>query len=136
MVREIVKTECHIRFDESALEVWNIPITTIDRTPIVREESDSTIRDDEPRMGKAASDKYHVVLEREADASTSTSTTWGKSAPTSSLSPHTESSLDAEDAVQKMGDALRDNVFWWVIEIIPTYCEWQNEQREWAGKWR
>jgi hypothetical protein len=116
-MHEIVKTKCHIRFDKSALEVWNIPNATIERTPIVREESDSTLHDDEPPLGKAASDKYHVVSEREANAttrtnaSTSTSTSWGKSAPTPFPSPHTaaESSLDAEDAGQKVGDALKDS---------------------------
>ncbi|KAI0250935.1 hypothetical protein BJV78DRAFT_1275572 [Lactifluus subvellereus] len=142
MVREIANAECHIRFDEAALEAWNIPITTtmIERMPIEREVSDSTLLGDEQSPGKATSDKYHVAPEREENATTSTgasaSTTWGKSVPAPSPSPQAEPSLDAKDAAQKMGDALRDNLFWWIVEIVPTYHEWQNEHDEWVGKWR
>lgn len=142
MVREIANAECHICFDEAALEAWNLPITITERMPIEREVSDSTLHGDEP--GQATPDKYHVVSEREANASTSTSTStgarastaWGKSAPASSPSPQAEPSLDAEDAVEKIGDALKNSMFWWLIEIVPTYHEWQNEHDEWVGKWR
>ncbi|KAH9979975.1 hypothetical protein BGW80DRAFT_1514339 [Lactifluus volemus] len=48
----------------------------------------------------------------------------------------TESSLDAEDAVQKMGNSFKKNPLWWILEIIPTYYEWQNETGKWVGNWR
>jgi hypothetical protein len=141
MMREIVKAECHIRFDEAAVEEWNIPIATIEPMPIVRGVSGSTLRDDEPLLGQASSDTtYHDTSEREVNATTSMntsrSTTWGKSARTPRPPLCALSLLDAEDAVQKMGNALRMNVFWWFVEIIPTYHEWQNEHNEWVGKWR
>lgn len=39
MVSEIWKSQCHIRFEETAL--WNIPITSVERVPMKREVSDS-----------------------------------------------------------------------------------------------
>lgn len=138
MVNEIVKAQCHIHFDECALDLWNvIPITTIKRIPIpmTREASDSTLRDEEAELGlgKDMPDKYHDSVAGEADASTNTSTPGQNGA--GALLP-VEASLDAIDALQKMGNALKKNVFWWVLELVPTYHEWQNEEDEWVGKWK
>lgn len=121
MVNEIVKAQCHILFDEAALDLWNIPIPAIVQValPVTREASDSTL------------------LAREASGSTSTgaSAHKGDAAEAPSLFLPIEESLDAIDAVQKMGNALK-NPFWWALELVPTYHEWQNEQDEWVGKWR
>jgi hypothetical protein len=138
MVNEIVKAQCHIHFDECALDLWNvIPITTIKQIPIpmTREASDSTLRDEEAELGlgKYMPDKYHDSVAGEADASTNTSTPGQNGA--GALLP-VEASLDAMDALQKMGNALKKNVFWWVLELVPTYHEWQNEEDEWVGKWK
>jgi len=135
MVREIVKAQCHIRFDETALAQWNIPITAIERVPIpvAREASDSTLRDED------TPDKYHASLAREANGSTSTSiSTPGHQAAAEAPSafPPIQESLDKMDAVQKMGNALKKNVLWWALELVPTYYECQNEHDEWIGRWR
>jgi hypothetical protein len=123
MVREILKTKCHILFDETALKEWSIPVEKIKQAPDsghLREISDSTTLHtpqvtltplkppDMPDLGK-------------------------ESAGTA-----TPESLDADalDAVQDIGDQLKKNAFWWIIEIIPTNYMWQNEQDEWVGGWR
>ncbi|KAN0127605.1 Uncharacterized alpha/beta hydrolase domain (DUF2235) domain containing protein [Lactarius tabidus] len=122
MVREILKTKCHILFDETALKEWSIPVEKIKQAPDsghLREISDSTTLHtpqvtltplkppDMPDLGK-------------------------ESAGTA-----TPESLDADalDAVQDIGDQLKKNAFWWIIEIIPTNYMWQNEQDEWVGGW-
>ncbi|KAI0301178.1 hypothetical protein B0F90DRAFT_1817192 [Multifurca ochricompacta] len=117
MIREIVKARCHIQFDEAVLEEWRVPTTTILGEDLTRKMT----RDD------------HATL---TEGEMSTSSTLGKNAPAPSPSMFTEQSLDAFDAVQKMGNALRDTPFWWIVELIPTYHEWQNERDEWIGKWR
>jgi hypothetical protein len=138
MVGEIMKAQCHILFDETALDLWNIPIAAIKlaSVPMARQATDSTLLDEQAELGpgKDMPDTYHASsLARDANASTSTMTpgTDGVEA----LSP-TDESLDAMDAVQEMGNALRKNWFWWILEVVPTYHEWQNEKDEWVGKWR
>ena len=74
MVSEIVKSKYHIRFDETALDLWNIPIAAIERVPMIHGVSDSTWRVRAWLGGKDTPDKYHAPLDREANASTSTST--------------------------------------------------------------
>lgn len=134
MVSEIVKARCHILFDEAALDLWNIPIPAIVQVPlpVARETSDSTLRNED------MPDKYHTSLAREASGSTSTGAPAhkGDAGEAPSLFTPIEESLDAMDAVQKMGNALRKTPFWWVLELVPTYHEWQNEQDEWVGKWQ
>ena len=142
MVSEIMKAQCHIQFDEDALDLWNIPITAIQRVPVptAREASDSTLRDEgsERGVGQDMSDKdeYHASLAREANASTSTDTPVHNGAGALSLFPPTEEPLYAMEAEQKMGNAFKKNAFWWILELVPTYHESQNEQDEWVGRWR
>jgi hypothetical protein len=140
MVSEIMKAQCHIRFDEHALGMWNIPITLIKPTsvPMTREVTDSTLRDDESEfgLGKDTPDKYHISSAREANATTSTVTSEYNGADALSPFTPTEKPMDAMDAVQKMGNALKKDLFWWFLEVVPTYHEWQNERDEWVGKWR
>jgi hypothetical protein len=139
MVREILEAGSHIRFDETAVTMWNIPVALIEETPMVREVTDSTLHEDEPSLGKGASDKYHAVSETELNSTASTSaspgTTLRRNASAPRPSSPIESSLDAEDAVQKMGNAFKKNPLWWILEIIPLYYEWQNEHGKWVGKW-
>jgi hypothetical protein len=139
MVNEIVKAQCDIHFDESALGLWNmIPITAIKRIPIpmTREASDSTLRDEESELGLGQDmpDKYHASVAREANTSTSAPRHNSAGAPFPFQS--VEDPLDAMDVAQKIGNALRKNVFWWILELVPTYHEWQDEDDEWVGKWK
>ncbi|KAH9977574.1 hypothetical protein BJV74DRAFT_149377 [Russula compacta] len=141
MLREIVKAQCGVHFDETALELWHIPITTIiEPVTVTREASDSTIYKDESEGQEETLDNYRAssVAAREVNASTSTSTIGSirrrKVTRTPSQSSYIAESLDVMDAVQKMGNALVQNIFWWTLEVIPTYHEWQNDQGQWVGK--
>jgi hypothetical protein len=140
MVSEIMKAQCDILFDETALDLWNIPIAAIKlaHVPMTLEVTDSTLRDEESEigLGKDTPDKYQASLARDANASTGTLTPGHNGA--GALSPFTpaEESPDTMDAAQKIGNAFKKNVFWWVLEVIPTFHEWQNEQDVWVGKWR
>jgi hypothetical protein len=139
MMREILKAQCHIRFDETALELWNIPSATIiEQVPMTREPSDSTLRGDETELapGQEMPDKSLSLSREEANASTSGSTIRHTSAlpPSPHVPADIHDALDVVDAVQEMGSAFRTNPFWWIIEAVPTYHEWQNEKDEWVGK--
>ncbi|KAI9443508.1 hypothetical protein H4582DRAFT_2197715 [Lactarius indigo] len=136
MVREILKTKCHIRFDEAALNQWGIPIAMIKQQAVPRETSDSTLyTEPSSRLDK----KTPAPPETPGDHAVAMTGTDVLSIPdgddTKRAPPSVEESLDASDAVEKMGDQLKKNRFWWVLEIIPTYYVWQNEKDEWVGRW-
>ena len=139
MMREIVKARCDILFDETALELWNIPTATIDQVTRTRKPSLVTLRDDESErvLGQEILDKRRVLSAEEAIASTSASRIRSNGAqpepPPTPINIH--AALDVVDAVQEMGNAFRRNPFWWMLEFVPTYREWQNDQDEWVGKW-
>ncbi|KAI9465061.1 hypothetical protein BJY52DRAFT_1114503 [Lactarius psammicola] len=145
MVREILKTQCHILFDEAALKQWGIPVAMVKQVSPerTRETSDSTLYVESSRSSQErpaipetpeTSDNHALALETGSD--TDASIPGGddlKRAVTPP--PSVEELLDSLDAVEKMGDQLKRNAFWWVLEIIPTYYVWQNEKDEWVGRW-
>jgi uncharacterized protein (DUF2235 family) len=142
MVREILKTSCHILFDEAALKQWSIPVDLIKQgAPAhTRETSDSTLymepshRPGQKTLAMPATletpDSYAVAPTTGVSVSNGNDL---KRAATPPLSA--EESLDAVDAVQKIGDQLKRNRFWWILEIVPTHYMWQNEKDEWVGGW-
>lgn len=125
MVREILKTRCHILFDETALNEWSISAEIIQQAPdsdseLMRETSDSALYI--PKVTATppeTPDMPNVAL---------------RSAGPEAVMPESLNA-DALDAVQGIGDQLKGSVFWWVIEIIPTNYMWQNEQDEWVRRW-
>jgi len=139
MMREIVKARCGILFDKTALELWKIPTATIDQVTRTRGPSLVTLRGDESELTLAQEilDKHHTLSVGEVIASTSASTIRSNGArpepPSTPVNIH--AALDVVDAVQGMGDAFKRNPFWWMLEFVPTYREWQNNQNEWVGKW-
>jgi hypothetical protein len=113
MVREIVKAECNIQLDETALGLWNIPITTIRQVPLAREASNSTLLGDESELAlrQGAQDKKDASAARQANVSASASASGGKEVPPPLPSPEVEEPLDEMDAIQKMGNAFKKNIF-------------------------
>src|SRR6266702_524354 len=141
MVREILKTRCHILFDEAALKQWGIPVATIKRA--VRERTpDSTLymepssRSAQVTLATPETPDNHAVTLRTASTGTDVGIPNGDDLKRAATPPSVEESLDALDAVEEIGDQLKTSMFWWILEIIPTYNVWQNEQDEWVGGWR
>jgi len=143
MVREILKTRCHILFDEAALKQWGIPVAMIKQVAPERsrETSDSTLYIEPSRSSRETPatpempDNHAVALG--TGSGTDASIPGGDDLKRAATPPPSvEELLDSLDAVEKMGDQLKRNVFWWFLEIVPTYYVWQDEKNEWLGKWR
>ena len=120
MVREMLKTKCHILFDETSLKELNISMEIIKQAPNFEpsETSDLSLQvmptpPQTPDIPDVAlgSVGLEVVVTESPDA-------------------------DALDAVQGIGNRLKRNVFWWAIEIFPTSYMRQNEHGEWVGGWK
>ncbi|OCH91234.1 hypothetical protein OBBRIDRAFT_834390 [Obba rivulosa] len=114
MVREVVQAQCGISFDSAALLRENIPDSILSSTGSV----------DEP---KSASD----------DTPTSPPVT---SNPSSGSGGDTATSGDgtsqpASNALQPVHDALKEDVLWWLLEIIPTSYTWQDASGKWRRTW-
>ena len=138
MMREIVKARCDVLFDETALELWNIPTATIDQVTRTREPSFATLHghESELTLGQDMLDKRRLSAGEEiASMSTSTNRSNGAQPEPPSTPVNIHAALDVVDAVQDMGNALSRNPFWWILEFVPTYREWQNDRDEWVGKW-
>lgn len=120
MVREILKTRSHIFFDETALNEWGISMEMIKQAP----HSDLMHRFHNPQVAPTPPETTDMPSLGQGWAGTE-------------VTPTSPESLDADalDAVQGAGDQLKSNVFWWLIEIIPTNYMWQNRQDEWVGGW-
>jgi len=138
MMREIVKARCDIIFDKTALELWKIPTATIEQVTRTRGPSLFALRGDESELALAQEilDKHRALSVGEATASTSASTIQSNGAQPEPPTPvNIHAALDVVDAIQGMGDAFKRNPFWWMLEFVPTYREWQNDKNEWVGKW-
>lgn len=122
MVREILKTRCHILFDETSLKELNISKEIIKQAPDLELSETS------------------VPIPQVTPTPTPPETPDMPDVDLGSAGPETVMpelpDADALDAVQGIGDLLKRNVFWWIIEIIPTNHVWQNEHDEWVGRWR
>jgi len=133
MLREInLNLGGRIHFDPTALKQWDIPLAIIEppSTGMVREASSATYCEDAPRENAMPDvDEYRDAPEQEKAAFA----IYGKSVADCLAA---EESLDAGDAVKKPRDELKKNVFWWVLEVFPTYYKSQNEQGQWIWEWR
>jgi hypothetical protein len=116
MVREILKTGSHILFDETALNEWSTSMEMIKQAPDSGHWRESTL---------------HTPQVTPTPLKTPDMPGLGKGSE-GTATPD----ADALDAVQGIGDQLKKNAFWWIIEIIPTNYMWQNERDEWVGGWR
>ena len=132
MMREILNSGCHIHFDPTALKLWDIPLGVIERPSMVREASSATYCTDTLRENAMVDgDEYRDAPGKEKVGFAS----YGKSVA-GGLSLAAEESLDGGDAVKKLRDELKKQVFWWILEVFPTYYKSQDEQGHWIGKWR
>ncbi|KAN0124133.1 Uncharacterized alpha/beta hydrolase domain (DUF2235) domain containing protein [Lactarius tabidus] len=114
MVREILKTGSHILFDETALNEWSTSMEMIKQAP----------------GSELMRETLHTLQVTPTPLKTSDMPDLGKGSE-GTATPD----ADALDAVQGIGDQLKKNAFWWIIEIIPTNYMWQNAQDEWVGGW-
>ena len=124
MVREAVKAQCGIAFDETMTARWNIPKEDLELSSMARRPSGATVRGGPTSQRHVNSGEEHhsahgVVTSRVSDASAF------------------QQVFDTADALQDKVDELSLNLknlkglAWWVLEISPTVYEWQDEDGRW-----
>jgi hypothetical protein len=138
MVREILKTGCDI-FDPAALKRLHVTPEpeTIERPfEIFREGSSATYVEDVPPPATAMFDEGEYRCAPETETEKVRHVSYDKTRTVeNAASLAAQESLDAEDALE-IRDRLKENRFWWILEIFPTYYKSQKENGEWVGKLR
>ncbi|KAI9443509.1 hypothetical protein H4582DRAFT_2197723 [Lactarius indigo] len=125
MVREILKTRSHILFDKAALKQWGIP------SAMIKQAAQARALD----CDQQTPDISAISLGTGAPGTDVSIPEGGDLSRAATPLPSAEESLDTLDAAEKISDQLKKSVLWWVLEILPTYCVWQNEKDEWVGEW-
>lgn len=108
MIREIVGSQCGVNFDAKALAAANIPLSMIN-LPAAEAQLDKKL------------------LRAEADAA--------GGLPSPLYSPQA-AKLDSVDSIQPLHDPLKSQPLWWVLEVIPFFVSWQDQNGIWHRSWR
>ncbi|KAH9953347.1 hypothetical protein BC827DRAFT_139393 [Russula dissimulans] len=155
MVREIVKASetlphFKILFDRKALEQWNIPEREI-LLPSTEGDvsSDATVVDgarpqQQQQRQREGAHKRRVPSVSEVKAGAHAGAKAKSRNGNGKLAARTaaeleEKTFDTLDALEPSIDELRvgkRRCLWRMLEILPAYYEWQDENDLWVGQWR
>ncbi|KAI0333677.1 hypothetical protein GY45DRAFT_1244065 [Cubamyces sp. BRFM 1775] len=138
MVREVVLAQCGIAFDDAALLRANIPESIFRGTGFVL-----------PSQAEISRNQRHhgFTIHDDVAASSSVTATTDTQDPPSTADPAPKTSpgssggsstdpLDASaDALTPIHDQLQITKSWWLLEIIPTSCTYQDAAGNWKTKW-
>lgn len=114
MIREVVRAQCGIVFDEEALKRANIPIAILADVVSPLPSSQTLVPPN--------SNGHSSGLKGRLNGKTSTI----DSTPSGSTLSQVE-----VDAKQPLHDELKRDPLWWLLEIIPLTYTWQDEQGKW-----
>jgi hypothetical protein len=138
MVREVQKARCDDIFDPAALDHFHIPLEpeAIERaSEMFREGSSATYVENVPPPAKAMFEVGENRCAPETETEKVRHVSYDKRVE-NAAGLTVQEPLDAKDALKKIGDQLKKNRFWWILEIFPTYYKSQDENGEWVGKLR
>ncbi|KAF8527523.1 hypothetical protein BU17DRAFT_39727 [Hysterangium stoloniferum] len=122
MVREIVKAQCGIQFDPTALKRAGIPLTMVYPDSVA---SDSNVQSGSSGIPQSS--------DGEAAKATAVEVTGG---PSPSLYNAEAAQDDVNDAKQQLHDEFLLNPAWWILEVMLFYQPWQDESGTWHRQFR
>jgi hypothetical protein len=118
MVREVLKADCGVKFDETAAKKWNIP------------------KEDLKLPSKRATSRLQQVVVNTGDSEEHHSASRTAYLHMSDASA-VKQFFNNDDAQKKKRDKLRFNwrnrrcIVWWILELTPTFYEWQDKDGHW-----
>ncbi|EMD39907.1 hypothetical protein CERSUDRAFT_81231 [Gelatoporia subvermispora B] len=112
MMREVVEAQCGISFDSAALLRENIPDSIL---------AGST---QDPTDGTTITSPPLPTSSGLGDSASGDTTKSGVQTPQSGI-----------DALQPIHDELKEDILWWLLEIIPTSYTWQDASGKWHTTW-
>jgi hypothetical protein len=123
MVREIVKAQTGILFDNRALQEAGISSSCFPVTSFLSTPRHSTALETVQEKSNGLNGVGHAKIN-------------GKETTSSTDAPDENQKQDAKDAVTPINDALKQKPIWWLVEILPFPVSWQDEKGIWRRKWR
>jgi len=128
MVKQVVLSQCGIRFDAGALRMADIDVSNIvlsgptqpTMEQIWRRKSESeagTVSPASPGSpGEDGSGEYMIRKGKESDVETQT---WPRE----------------QDVLTDIHDELKSQPLWWLLELVPMKFTWQEADGTWKSKW-
>jgi hypothetical protein len=119
MVREVVKADCDVKFDETAAKKWNIPKEDLKLSP------------------KRAASRLQQVVINTGDSEKHPSASGTADLHTSDAPAVEQQFFDPDDAQRQKRDKLCFGlrnlrcIVWWALEMSPTFYEWQDKDGHW-----
>ncbi|KAI0712063.1 hypothetical protein C8Q76DRAFT_733337 [Earliella scabrosa] len=109
MVREVIRAQCPIEFDQAVLLRAHIPVSTYEGTGMVLPPNASIVPAGQAAVAVAAS-------------------------PSGSGSGNDPLEVDP-NALQPIHDQFDKYPTWWMLEVVPLSCTYQDTDGEWKKKW-
>ncbi|KAH9891558.1 hypothetical protein C8Q73DRAFT_650292 [Cubamyces lactineus] len=138
MVREVVLAQCGIAFDEAALVRANIPESIFRGTGFVLPSQTTLSRELHPH-GFTIDDDDDVAAPAAQRMDVPNPPGTADPAPKTRSGSSSGSSTDpldtSADALAPLHDELQITKSWWLLEIIPTSCTYQDAAGNWKTKW-
>ncbi|KAG2155809.1 uncharacterized protein EDB93DRAFT_53072 [Suillus bovinus] len=132
MVEQVILSNCGIVFDEEALERVGMPLSSFppSQTPPAIEDptGKSQLMTDNSCSSAASIDVVSPFTEVASPAPSSPPA----GSPTAPPIPNPQTC----DALAPLFDQLQIQKAWWLLEILPLPCVWQDAHGKWHTKWR
>jgi hypothetical protein len=104
---------------------------------VVREASEATVVEDRAPQHVISEECDCAFRKKNTNTNTHTHThTCGDECSPLLQSLALDETLDARDVVKKSTDEIEKSKWWWILEIWPTYRQWQEENGQWYGQRR
>jgi len=135
MVREVMNTTPDVHFDTVALKELKIPLPEI--RPLgarVQEASEATVVEDPRPALQHVNSECDSAFRKESTSTHTHAPTCGGECSPLLQSLALDEALDARDLVNKSTDEIKRCPCWWILEIWPTYRQWQDKDGQWVGQ--
>lgn len=129
MVKQVILSQCGIRFDDAALRRADIDISTIvpisptqltmDGTLEADTETNMTTSLPSPMSGRENDSGEYMIRQRRGGDGTVEEQNWPRE----------------EDVLADIHDELKIKPVWWLLEFLPIKFQWQDPDGTWKSKW-
>ena len=142
MVRQVVQAQCGITFDNDAFQAAGIPNSVFAGVgfPVTPPAKAKALPKNSPKNSQEKAAPALAVKTDGKDQKPLEAFGYGRASGESDVSraSKTSNATDATslDAVMPIHDELVIDKWWWLLEMMPTSCCWQDGRGEWHYKWR
>ena len=128
MVKQVIISQCGIRFDAAAMKRADIDISTFFFADHAQQSVDRLWRKKSEAESVALSSAFLALSGEDSSGGGMVPKGGGKDAEEQVL-------LQGEDVLTDAHDELKSQLWWWFLELMPTKLTWQEADGTWKCKW-